>query len=110
MGTKCPGKAQHYPTKHKPHHTHPHNSAFRVSVLVKLLHAYNALSTSSKHIGPTDFFNLHGAKYTTHTTRPGGMREAIKSPFGSGPFWVPRVAASAQGLNIKPPLQGNHDF
>ena len=61
-------------------------------------------------IGPTDFFNLHGAKYTAHTSRLGGMREAIKSPFGSGPFWVPRVAASAQGLKIKPPLQGEHDF
>ncbi len=78
-------------------------------MLVKQRHAYNALSTSSKNIGPTDFFNLLGAKYTTHTTRPGGMREAIKSPFGYGPFWVPRVAASAQGLKIKPPLE-EHDF
>ena len=76
-GHKMPPKGHpNDPTKHKQHNTH--NSAFGVSMVVKQRHAYNALSTSSTNIGPTDFFNLLGAKYTTHTTRPGGMREAIK--------------------------------
>ena len=75
MSPMSPQVGQHDPKIIPKEHPHGHNMRSKVPIRPQITQEGQ---TWRAKIGPTDCFNLLGAMYTTHTTRPGGMREAIQ--------------------------------